>query len=216
MKINLIINYFVHQNSVRQEEINFSLKKNLSNTKIDNYLLIVSDNDYEKLKNVVNNDIRVKYVIDNNRPTYNDYFKYINKEFGGLENLNILSNVDIIFTKNSITEIFKNVKEKNTCLALTRYEIQDINNIEEKSIFCGREDSQDCWIFKGDIKEIKEANYTMGVSGCDNSIAFLLEKNGYSVKNPSKTVKTYHLHKSGVRSYPYRVPRPYKLLPPTE
>lgn len=55
------------------------------------------------------------------------------------------------------------------------------------------------------------------VHNCDNAIADRLYRAGYEVLNPSKTIKTYHLHQSGVRHYntEYKVPQPYKLLHPT-
>jgi len=64
---------------------------------------------------------------------------------------------------------------------------------------------------------VEGANFTQGVPGCDNKIAYLLQEAGYVVTNPSTTIKTYHLHLSGIRHYnaKYRVPRPRINVPIT-
>jgi hypothetical protein len=60
------------------------------------------------------------------------------------------------------------------------------------------------------------------VHNCDNSIAHLLSVAGYEVKNPSRTLKTFHFHITNIRNYTNIsgqainvIPPPYKLLPPT-
>lgn len=54
------------------------------------------------------------------------------------------------------------------------------------------------------------------VHNCDNAIANRLENAGYNVLNPSKDIRTFHLHNSGIRNYTSkdRVPPPYKLIHP--
>jgi hypothetical protein len=86
-----------------------------------------------------------------------------------------------------------------------------------------RADSQDTWIFKGGVNQVSGADFTMGIAGCDNAIAHLLEQHGYNVINPSRTIKTYHLHLTNIRNYTdisgnaiQRIQPPYKLINPTE
>jgi hypothetical protein len=105
-------------------------------------------------------------------------------------------------------------------LALSRWEIQ---NLEKNiSTHFDRDDSQDTWIFLGSVNNINLADFTLGVCGCDNKIAYLLGENGYYVINPSKTLKTYHLHLTNVRNYlnvvgeaTERIPPHYKLIETT-
>lgn len=58
------------------------------------------------------------------------------------------------------------------------------------------------------------------VHNCDNRIAHELEQMGYTIKNPSKTIQTVHVHLSNVRNYlqddkPKEIiPPPYKLISP--
>jgi len=86
--------------------------------------------------------------------------------------------------------------------------------------FYNRRDSQDAWIVQGNFKQIPEANFPLGKKGCDNKIAFLLSKK-YIMLNPSRTIRTFHLHLTNVRNYaPHGtkedlIPPPYKLIQPT-
>lgn len=55
------------------------------------------------------------------------------------------------------------------------------------------------------------------VHNCDNAIANRLYRSGYNVINPSRTIKTYHLHQVPVTNYNPndKIPQPYKFLTPT-
>ena len=110
-----------------------------------------------------------------------------------------------------------------TCLALTRWDISDKDDYKNGAVFFDRPDSQDTWIFRGGIPQMAGAEFGLGLCGCDNSIAYMIEQCGYNVINPSRTIKTYHLHLTNVRNYIdvvgqviERIPPPYKLLHPTE
>ena len=80
-------------------------------------------------------------------------------------------------------------------------------------------DSQDAWIFRGPIKNVS-ADFTAGIRGCDNRLAAELHKAGYRVSNPSRAIRAFHLHRSGVRHYGHApadaVPPPYLLIDPAE
>ena len=56
------------------------------------------------------------------------------------------------------------------------------------------------------------------VHNCDNKLAYELSQAGFEVLNPSRTIVTFHLHDVNIRTYVseniYRIPPPYKLLPP--
>ena len=95
------------------------------------------------------------------------------------------------------------------CISLTRWETSP------NLFFLNRRDSQDCWIFKGKINHIQSDFFT-GIPGCDNAIADRIARAGYDIINPSRTIKSYHVHKSSERNYGnQKVPMPYKFLQPT-
>lgn len=143
------------------------------------------------------------------RPTFNDTFS-ITKNFSN-DDIFVFANSDIYFDE---TLLLASSIEHNWCYALTRYDIH-----RSRIRFFDRADSQDVWIFRGHIPHIENADFYYGIAGCDNAIAYLLEQNGYKVTNPSLSIKTYHLHESGLRTFNYKtmekVPPPYKLLKPT-
>jgi hypothetical protein len=57
----------------------------------------------------------------------------------------------------------------------------------------------------------------MGLLGCDNRFAYIIKEALYNITNPSKTIKSHHLHKSRVKTYKTlnRVTRPYYTMPPS-
>ncbi len=161
-------------------------------------------------------------VITDVRPTFNDYFYTISKLFSGDDNINIISNLDIIIPSQALICSRAYMANNRTCLALTRWDVNDGSDYKNKSTFFERVDSQDTWIFMGAVSQIAGVNYGLGKCGIDNSIAYYLEQSGYNVLNPSRTIKTYHLHLTNIRNYMDLVgnavdsiPPPYKLLPPT-
>jgi len=61
--------------------------------------------------------------------------------------------------------------------------------------------SQDVWIFNNKINKSINADFSLGVLGCDNRLSFLLNESGYNVTNPSKTIRCIHRHNSNIRNY---------------
>lgn len=204
--INLFTSYYIDKHPARQKEFDECLRKNIDLNEINMiYVLTEQGVDAEILKNK-----KVINVVLKSRPTYNTFFEVI-RMFSGDEDWNIIANSDIHFDSTiTMVEQYKR-SYKPVCFALTRWEVE-----RDKTFFLNRPDSQDAWIFKGKPLNVK-GDFYMGTCGCDNAIADRLHNAGYHVINPSKTIKTYHLHQSGVRRYntEYKVPQPYKLLNPT-
>ena len=72
----------------------------------------------------------------------------------------------------------------------------DVNNKEFP-----RQDSQDCWIFKGHPSEGMDCDFRFGVPGCDNRIAYEFGKIGYDVIGPVSKIKVLHYHFTNIRTY---------------
>lgn len=150
------------------------------------------------------------------RLSYNDFFRWINTIVGD-EDISIIANSDIYFDETLIDIIKINHDE---CYALSRWDAKEDGSIE----LWDHRDSQDVWIFKGKIKEVLGADFSQGIPGCDNSIAYLLNAVGYKVLNPSKTIRAIHVHNSGIRNYEQHdvdkqiatVPPPYHFIAPHE
>jgi hypothetical protein len=217
-KNNLILNYYKDEVEDRNLELLTCFVKNLNNDYIHNIVVISNENDYYSLNtNLVDNKNKIIPILTEVRPTYNDYFSIIRNLFNDDNNINIISNLDIIIPQETLySEVSKTINDyidSKTCLALSRWDIQE----DSTYVHFDRSDSQDTWIFLGGIPNIDGADFTLGRSGCDNKISYLLDESGYFVINPSKTLKTYHLHLTNIRNYSLtdRIPLPYKLLLPT-
>ncbi len=201
--INLFINHYTDNNVNRNDELLKCLRLNINNPLIDNIFCICNNEGDSPLLD----DDRVSVLILKSRPSYNVFFQIIEK-YTNENDWNIVANTDIYFD-STITLIHKYTKPK-TLLALTRWEV-----LGTQTKFLNRADSQDTWIFKGYPKV--NCDFQMGVPGCDNVLADRFHKAGWFVINPSKTIKTYHLHNTNVRNYNAnnRLQPPYKLIQPT-
>ncbi len=224
-KNNLFVNYYTDKNEDRTKELNFCILENLKSESIDNIVVICNETDHLKLKHICDEKLSKKIIVSitDVRPSFNDYFKLSSKLFNGEDNINIISNLDIIIPSETIVKAHDYLTTNKTCLALTRYDIKNPSDYKNGAVFLDRRDSQDSWFFVGGIPQIGGADYALGVAGCDNSTAHCIEQGGYNVINPSKTLKTYHYHLTEVRNYTnlvgqdiFRIPAPYKLLDPTE
>lgn len=189
--INLFINYFEHSNTDRKKELEYCFEKNKKNELIDNII-------------VVNRD---------ERSTYGDFFRAMESY---PDAVNIIANSDIYFDK---TIELANKIGKNNCYALTRWELHEgvVMSFNQRH---GRPSppqwSQDAWIFRGSIKPENFDNviavnsrnqsvsipFQLGIPGCDNKMAALLREKGFTVTNPSLSIRVIHFHKNSSRSYP--------------
>lgn len=153
----------------------------------------------------------IKVVPVNSRPSYSQFFEYVNEIVRPGE-VSIIANGDIYFDER--VRALEYISMDNTCLALSRWNIAS----DGSPRLFNRLDSQDCWIFRGRIKPVT-ADFCLGVPRCDNRIAYELEQAGYHVLNPSFSIRSYHLH-SGERgeynadNLPHFVPPPYKYVWP--
>jgi len=205
MRTNLFQSWFISPNEERNLEFEFCLKKNLENPIIDKIFL------FTQLEDIPIEHEKIQRIDFNGRPLYQDFFKFINelRDHGAFS---IIANLDIYFDETLELIKFSDVR---TVLALTRYDV--INHLENR--FFSRSDSQDSWIFFGPIKANIKSNFPLGIRGCDNRIAAELMRAGYRVLNPSLSIRSFHLHRSGFRSPDYKaikIDPPYQRLNPCE
>lgn len=196
--MNLYINWYEDDNERRRAELLTCLQKNIDHPKITSIYCLTEKLPLEHKK--------LKKVSIYNRPTYADML-----QAAVHDGIKIIANTDIYFDE-TLEKVYDLITP-NTCLALTRY---DIINQRGQSKFHAAACSQDVWIFKT-IKPV-QCSFHMGKPGCDNRFAWELKQAGYKLLNPSKTIKTYHLHLSKKRNWDRRydkVPPPYHTIQPT-
>lgn len=151
------------------------------------------------------------------RPQYADYFRWID-EVSGQDDISIIANADIYFDRQIGVLRVWNIPDR-TALAMSRWEIA----ADGSAMLNDRNDSQDVWVFRGTPSGIK-ADYPIGVPRCDNRFTKELELAGYSVRNPSFSVRSFHLHGGHPGEYtveqqrefvegPYGYVWPHNLMP---
>ncbi len=171
--INLFINYFETPDLIRKAEFDYCYKHNVKNKFIDKIFVITSDD----------------------KPYYTQFFEIMRKF---PNDVNIVSNLDIYF--DDTIKLVENMGPKD-CYALTRWELWNNKVVffETRNTLAHAKHSQDVWIFRGFPNF--EANFSMGVPGCDNHLAYLIKVHGYKVINPCYSVKCIHVHQSDNRPH---------------
>lgn len=134
---------------------------------------------------------KVRLVRHGKRVTYRDFFTYANRELP--EQRVIIANADIFF--DHTLGRLDGYDLAGRLLCLSRWDLNDGSwRLFEFA------DSQDAWIFRTPVPEFN-CDFHLGFPGCDNRLAWEAERAGLAVSNPSRSIRAYHLHASGIRRY---------------
>lgn len=139
--------------------------------------------------------------------------------------INILCNADIFFDAQFVEQIkayFAYQSHYSDALVLSRYDVAE----DGTAALWAHCDSSDTWIVFGSVPAM-DIPWPLGTAGVDNRIPHELAMAGFNVINPSRTIRTFHLHRIAWRSYLqdpsgkarggdkiFRVPPPYKMVHP--
>jgi len=189
-KINLTVGYYKNDNILRSAEIDLCLKLNCIN-QLFNKIIIVNETMID-IPFIDKNDNRIIIINNPNRLTYKDFFNYSN-QYTSENTINILINSDIVIGGNFYL-LYENM-QLNELYFLTRYDINKYGQISLCHLL-----GCDTWIWKNCIN-CNVGNYYLGKPYCDFKLAYELYKIGYTIKNPSLTLKTYHIHNINIRNY---------------
>lgn len=194
--VNLYTSFYQDKSPIRQKELLYCLKQNINNPLIDNIYLIV--------ENEVKLPLSDKLIVINQpRPTYRNFFDLVNSTVTSPNDISIISNTDIYFDE-SLSKIDLHDRQ---CLALSRWDKR-----KDGLRLHNERYSQDTWIFKGKIRNVRFCDFYLGIPGCDNRIAYELNRAGYRLFNPATKIKTIHYHQSDLHNYNSetpKVPKPY-------
>jgi hypothetical protein len=206
--IHLYTTFYNEKNQERMKELLRCIQNNATNPSIASVTVF---NEGESVSHLAPEKI-IDISIEK-RPTYNDFFIRINEQSTN-EAIHIIANTDIFFDEN--IAVLKEVLDFNTCFALSRWDTTE----SEKPLLYNHNDSQDVWIFRGNIKKSIQADFPLGVPRCDNRFMYELEAADYKITNPSFSIKAYHMHK-GQRALVYtdadnrhNIPKPYRYKYP--
>src|SRR5437868_11422011 len=203
----LIQQYFLSAKKERQSEIDLCLQNNLS-CQFDHIVLL---NEQPYTFDHFNNTQKLMVVDDYaKRLTFYDAFQYANQHYAD-GTIVIVSNSDIL-VKDEDLEKIKSIGD-NDCYCLSRWYYYT-----SQLFYC--EYSQDTWIIKTPIRATIDMDFSVGsLWGCDNVIAYLLLQQQYHVTNPSRTIKTYHVHQHQYYEPTFNthktLPPPYHFITPT-
>lgn len=126
------------------------------------------------------------YTHPPGRPSFHDLFKLCRPNM-----VNVIANSDIYFDSS-----IKQEPVFGECFTLSRWNVRP----DGIAVRYDHADSADVWVVAGGPYEL-DAPFKMGQPGCDNRIARVLLDAGWNLRNPSKTIKAYHLHNVDWRSY---------------
>ena len=211
--ITVITQFFIGKTPTRTNELKTALRINVANPSIDNIILL-NERIYTDEELGVKSD-KVKQIVIGKRLDYKSVFEYVkNAELNGYI---VLSNLDIFFDKELNVIKRTNIANEKAMFCLVRYEYKTGKPVKDASIFEHISDSQDTWIWHTNynLNEEKDRNvldFQLGIPGCDNTLAYMVQVLGYKVYNLPKLVKSYHIHNTNIRNYDQtttKTPKPY-------
>lgn len=200
MKINLFVSMYYEKDEARRKELEKCFFNNLK-AGFDEIVILVENKDIEYITMLLTtipeiNPTNVSFVNFLSRPIVQEYIDLGNHSIGSL---NCMCNADIYVLPEDIVAIKELpwATKANMFVALSRWDETSAGTF----ILLDRPDTADFWCWKGQ-SVVKNANCPLGWPGVDNSIAYKFQEVGYKVINPSRSIKTRHLHL--VKIYNYR------------
>jgi hypothetical protein len=194
----LVTQYYRPGPTQRRQEIDTCLKKNIACDLIDRVVLLNETACADSFRSP-----KLEELVIKKRLTYADVIRWI-YEKAPADILVTFANADIYFDDASLRLLWStDLQDVPKFLALLRWD--DVPG-KEPALFGPRADSQDAWILSSSAVKAVEwdwaaLNFPFGKGGCDNAITVEMFKKRFLVSNPAMTLKTYHLHNSGVRNY---------------
>lgn len=191
----VLVGLYVDASAERLREFLTCIERNAANPKIAAVHVFVEDaiepgdlvTQYPQLASP-----KVRLVPHGKRVTYRDLFAYANRELPGRRM--IIANADIFF--DHTLSLLDHYPLAGRLLCLSRWDFHDDGSWRLFDF----DRSQDAWIFQTPIAEI-DCDFHLGLLGCDCRLAWEAEHAGLVVSNPSRSIRAYHLHGSGIRRY---------------
>jgi hypothetical protein len=198
-QINLFVQFFIHPNLERYNEIKSCLKYNVLNPFI-NYIYLLNeyqpDGTYRPFteEELGIHSEKIIQIPLGHRLQYNDVFR-LAKDLN-CTGYNMLANADIFFDESLENILRSDMNERPIMMCQLRWDY-DGTPMGIK-IFGPRADSQDAWIWhsKWNNKlQNKAFAFQLGQAGCDNHIAYLFKVCGFELVNDPELVHCLHYHK---------------------
>lgn len=198
--MDLIVNFYNHSRLERSKELNYALKKNLESKLFDRIICFMThDTQFPMDVDDLNDEDTIQFVQTFYKPTYKEMIEDCQERYG--DRICVLSNLDIFF--DDTLKLVNNINFDKNIVCLSRWEFNPKDNSSKRRSDEICSFSQDSWIFKSNQKfsNIEEMHFTMGVPSCDGRISYLFKQNNLIPINPCLSIKSYHVHETGIRSY---------------
>jgi len=200
MNIHLLTEYFDHSVPERKAELDDSLNRNIQHASINKIWLVVENGTTVPAQ--VAESPKVEVVHTSKRATFRYFFELINR-IHEPNTIYSVSNLDIYFDQS--IELLKTVNWRDTFVCLTRWNLKgycgthDKQPLQADAMQWNHADSHDSWITSQPVNQnlINQANFTLGLPGCDGKICYWMQRSGYRTINPCREIKSYHNHLSG-------------------
>lgn len=197
MEVNLFISPYEEVNHIRKLELEKCIRLNFEAGYNKIYLLI-ENKDLNYIQTLVAQNQFTNAVIEvvNQRPSFQIYIDRSNTL--GLNDINVVCNSDIYVLPEDL-QMIKDLpwqKHPNLFVSLARWD----ETSEGAFVLLDRSDSADTFIWKGDCS-VENADCPLGFPGVDHKVPYLFNQAHYKVVNPSRDIKTRHLHLSKVINY---------------
>lgn len=221
-QINLFVQFFIHPNPERYNEIKSCLKYNVLNPLI-NYIYLLNeyqpDGTYRPFteEELGIHSEKIIQIPLGHRLQYNDVFR-LAKDIN-CYGYNMLANADIFFDESLENILRSDMNKKPIMMCQLRYEYN--GTPRGIKIYGPRADSQDVWIWhsKWNYKlQNKAFGFQLGQAGCDNHITYLFKICGFELVNDPQLVHCLHYHQTQIRDYTAKdtINSPYILLTPKD
>jgi hypothetical protein len=218
-KLYLFVQYYQPSDPRRRAEIDFCLTINVCHAPFDK-VFVLKESHVILPATVVENP-KLCLVSFEKQPTFDEMIKLANHH--AFPNcVNFISNSDICFDHSIESLRFLRAEE---ALNLSRWDVTcSVDQVTYATLrpksrpYC-KNDSFDVWVVRGPWrhKVLGLAQFRLGIPGCDNRFAWILQNAGYVLRNPSKNIYCYHVHNTNIRSYSQTTPRvagPYAWVEP--
>ena len=199
-KLWLIQQFFKPSKAKREREIKKCLEQNIACPYIDTIVLL----NEEDFSSTLPSDPKKKIVqeICGKRLTYRMVLDYIYTKVP--PNVFVCFSNSDIYLESSIQHIWT-FSLQDRFISLLRWDVPD-DSSKPPVLFGPRADSQDTWILssnsvKSRVWKWDSLDFPFGKNGCDNAINVEMLRQKFLISNPAYSIKTLHLHTSGVRTY---------------
>ena len=204
----LLVGFYRDPVPRRMQELTKCLEHNANNEHITEMYVFTEDVDAAAAQEQypVLRHPKIQMVDHGRRTRYSDFFAWGNSRLVG--KVVALANADIYFDDS--LALVETIDLDDKLLCLSRWDVQ----ADGSARLFERSDSQDAWIFRAPIRAFP-CDFQLGQLGCDNRLAWEAQQAGLKVSNPSRSVRSCHLHVSGVRRASQTLSGEMLMVPPT-